>query len=49
MISVTENDDGSFNISWDENDPAESIFNDWTEQDFIDYLMSCVREDNDGE
>lgn len=34
-IQVTENEDGSFNISWDENSPTESIFNDWTEEDFI--------------
>ena len=35
MIDVKENEDGSFDISWDENDPQESIMNTWTEQDFI--------------
>ena len=44
MIDVKENEDGTFTISWDENDPTESMFNDWTEQDFInaltDYLQS---------
>lgn len=35
MIEVTENPDGSFDIAWDENDPQESILNDWTEEDFI--------------
>jgi hypothetical protein len=35
MIEVTEREDGSFDISWDENDPTESILNTWTEQDFI--------------
>lgn len=38
MINVEEHEDGSFTISWDENDPAESILNDWTKQDFIDFF-----------
>ena len=38
MIEVTENDNGMFTISWDENDPLESVFNDWTEEDFIQML-----------
>jgi hypothetical protein len=41
MIEVTERGDGSFDISWDENDPVESILNTWTEQDFID----CIRKE----
>ncbi len=40
-IQVTEKEDGSFDISWDENDPVESILNTWTEQDFID----CIRNE----
>jgi hypothetical protein len=35
MIEVTQNEDGTFDISWDENDPKESIFNTWTEEDFV--------------
>jgi hypothetical protein len=35
-IDVKEEQDGSFTISWDENDPTESILNTWTNQDFID-------------
>jgi hypothetical protein len=35
MINCKENDDESFTISWDENDPLESILNTWTEEDFI--------------
>jgi hypothetical protein len=35
MIEVTEREDGSFDIEWDEKDPVESIMNDWTESDFI--------------
>jgi hypothetical protein len=49
MIEVeqTTNENGkvSFIISWDENDPQESIFNTFTEQDFIDTLMYyCEQE-----
>lgn len=40
MIDCIENEDGSFTISWDENDPVESIMNTWTEQDFIDCIMN---------
>lgn len=48
MIEVKDNGDGQFTISWDENDPAESVFNTWTEQDFIDYLMARCQEELDG-
>ena len=56
MIDVKENEDGTFTISWDENDPEESIFNDWTEKDFIDAItnyLNTLKEsgvlDDDGE
>lgn len=39
-ISVVENSDGSLTIEWDENDPYESVFNTWTEEDFL----NCLRE-----
>lgn len=38
MIEVKEEDDGTFTISWDQNDPQESIFNTWTEDDFIQVI-----------
>lgn len=47
MIEVKEEDDGSFTISWDENDPQESMFNTWTESDFIDAIMSRCKEMTD--
>lgn len=43
-IDVKEEQDGSFTISWDENDPEESMFNTWTEQDFIDAIMTYCKE-----
>ena len=43
MINVTETDDG-MTITWDPNDPVESVFNTWTEQDFINVIMAeCNR------
>ena len=43
-IQVTERENGWFDISWDENDPLESMFNTWTQQDFIDCIMEgCKR------
>jgi len=43
MIEVKETEDG-FTISWDPDDPLESIFNTWTEQDFIDAIMKQCEE-----
>jgi hypothetical protein len=43
-LKVEENQDGSFEISWDPNDPVESIFNTWTEEQFIDAIMQRVNE-----
>ena len=47
MIEVTENENGSFTISWDENSPTESILNTWTEEDFIKVIMERIEELND--
>lgn len=44
MIEVKVNNDGSFDISWDENDPKESLLNNFTEQDFIDVIMNRLNE-----
>lgn len=38
-IQVIEEQNGSLTISWDENDPVESILNTWTEHDFINAIM----------
>jgi hypothetical protein len=49
-IEVTENEDKTFTISWDENSPTESILNTWTEEDFIHAITSSLEKlDNDGE
>lgn len=44
MINCIEEQDGSFTITWDENDPYESMFNTWTEQDFIDAIVNHCKE-----
>ena len=44
MIDCKENEDGSFTISWDENDPIESVLNDWTEEDFIEVITNYAEE-----
>lgn len=50
-IEVEQNEDGSFDISWDENDPQESMFNTWTEEDFIkaitDHLDKLKNEEQE--
>lgn len=49
MIQVTENEDKSFTISWDETSPTESILNTWTEDDFVKVIMERVEELKDNE
>lgn len=44
MIDCKENEDGSFTISWDANDPIESVLNDWTEEDFIEVITNYAEE-----
>lgn len=43
-MKVTEEQDGSFTIYWDSNDPVESVFNTWTEEDFIQCIKDSARE-----
>lgn len=43
-MTVTMNEDESWLIEWDENDPRTSIFNDYTEDDFIKMITDhCKR------
>lgn len=43
MINCEENTDGSFTITWDPNDPTESVLNHWTEEDFIDVITERAK------
>jgi len=49
VIQVTENENGSFTISWDETSPTESILNTWTEEDFIKVIMEHLEKINENE
>jgi len=49
MINVKDQGDGSFIIEWDENDPEESILNDWTKEDFTNFLRYCSQRENSEE
>jgi hypothetical protein len=40
----TEEEDGSLTMNWDENHPITSVFNDWTEQQFIEMLIKRAEE-----
>lgn len=48
-IEVKENEDGSFDISWDENHPTESMFNTWTEKDFIEAIQNHINKISEDE
>ncbi len=41
-IEVKQEPDNSFTISWDENDPQESILNSWTEEDFVKVITDFL-------
>jgi len=43
MIDVKQEDDNTFTITWDENDPHESMFNTWTEEDFINAIQNKLQ------
>jgi 16S rRNA C967 or C1407 C5-methylase (RsmB/RsmF family) len=43
-IKVTEREDGSFDIEWDEKDPRESMFNTWTSQDFTNAITEYLNQ-----
>jgi hypothetical protein len=44
MIEVKELEDNSFEITWDENDPVESKFNTWTQEDFTNAIMNYCKD-----
>ena len=43
MINVKQENNGTFTISWDENDPQESILNTWTQEDFINAIENKLQ------
>ena len=49
-LTVTENDDGTFTIEWDPNDPKWSMFNGIPEDELQEIIIANLKEfiDNDG-
>lgn len=45
MIEVKQISEVEFEISWDKNDPKESILNTWTENDFLDAIKNSLNND----
>jgi len=43
-IKATIKDDETIIFDWDENDPAYSVLNTWTEQDFMDAILNYFKE-----
>lgn len=43
-LNVTEEKDGSFTFEWDENHPVTSIFNSWTEKDFLEAIFERCKQ-----
>ena len=41
-VEVKENDDGSFTVEWDRNDPRYSIFNDMSEEQFSEWANQAI-------
>jgi len=47
-LKVSENDDGTFVIEWDPNDPRYAIFNDMTEEQITELIIQGLRERVEG-
>ena len=43
-FAVTEEEDGSLTFHWDEHHPVTCVFNDWTEDDFINMLSDSAQQ-----
>ena len=43
-IKATIKDDETIIFDWDENDPADSVLNTWTEQDFLYAILNWSKE-----
>ena len=43
-LKVTENEDGTFAIEWDPNDPRYSLFNTMSEEDMQEFMHKALDE-----
>lgn len=44
MTIEVVNTESGFEISWDPNDPVESVLSGWTEEQFIEILMAAAND-----
>jgi len=47
-LKVTQNEDGSFTLDWDKEDPEWSWMNDLTSKELQDIVEQVIREDQGG-
>jgi hypothetical protein len=45
MINVNHIKDTEYEITWDKNDPVESMMNHWEEEDFIRAIREELKKD----
>jgi hypothetical protein len=43
-MNVLYDEGGSITFEWDENHPVTSVFNTWTENDFMEAILAGCRE-----
>ena len=46
-LKIHQNEDGTFSIEWDKNDPKWSFLNGLTSKEITDIVMKAVREQLD--
>ena len=44
-VEVFENEDGSFTIEWDGDDPRTSLLNTWSEADFVEMIRKACEDE----
>ena len=47
-LKVTQNDDGSYSLEWDKNDPKWSWLNELTPEEIQSMISAAVRHDRNG-
>jgi len=43
-LKVSENEDGTFAIEWDANDPRYALFNTMTEEDMQEFMNKAIEQ-----
>ena len=48
-LKIHQNEDGSFAIEWDKNDPRWNFMNGLTSQEITDIVIKAIKEQLDGD